>query len=201
MRADSTGTGIGTVQFITMGQVNFAGSTGTVSIYYNPFGSPTKYEMPTFFGAVTGQLKTYMLVNNVNDLGHIAATAATRGSQYALGKDFSAVGFNGFAAGTTFTNGFVFDGHGGLGVNHTISNLTLASASSPVGLFPVLNAGATVRNLNLSNVNIIGDRRPEHHRHRRGNQLRRDCQRPRHQQHGERRNAERHRRRRPGRTA
>ena len=95
-----------------------------------------------------------MLVNNVNDLAHIAATAATRGFQYALGRDFSAVGFNGFAAGTTFTNGFVFDGHGGLGVNHTISNLTLASASSPVGLFPVLNAGATVRNLNLSNVSI-----------------------------------------------
>ena len=58
-----------------MGQVNFAGSTGTVSIYYNPTPAQTnKYQNPTTFGAITGQLKTYMLVNNATDLGLIGAT-------------------------------------------------------------------------------------------------------------------------------
>ena len=152
LRADNAGTGTGTVQLITMGQINFAGSTGAVSIYYNP--SPigvegNKYANPTTFGAVTGQLNTYMLVNNAPDLNLIGATEGTRSAQYALGRNFSATDFNGFAPGTTFTSGFVFDGNGGLGVNYTISNLTISSASNAVGLFPVLGAGATVRNLNL----------------------------------------------------
>ena len=142
-----------------------------------------------------------MLVNNVNDLDLIGATDATRSAQYALGRDFSATDFNGFAPGTTFTSGFVFDGNGGLGVNHTISNLTIASASGAVGLFPVLDAGATVRNLNLSNVSITGTDGPNIVGTVAGNQFRHDHQRPRHQQHGERRRAERHRRRRPRRTA
>ena len=158
LRADNTGSGVGTVQLITLGQINFAGSTGAVSIYYNPSGPENKYENPTTFFGVTGQLKTYMLVNNATDLGLIGASVATRSAQYALGRNFSAGDFEGFNPGfDTFTSGFVFDGNGGLGVNHTIRDLTLASeSSSPVGLFPFLGAGATVRNLNLTDVIIIG---------------------------------------------
>src|SRR5262245_65427123 len=62
--------------------------------------------------------------------------------------------FTGFAPGATFTG--LFDGNGGLGVNYTISDLSLASANSPVALFPFIESGATVRNLNLANVNIAG---------------------------------------------
>jgi hypothetical protein len=54
LRADSTGTGVGTVTFApgtAPGQVNFSQSAGTVSIFYDPtaqnFGS--KYQNPTNF--------------------------------------------------------------------------------------------------------------------------------------------------------
>ena len=54
----------------------------------------------------------------------------------------------------------MFDGYGGVGANHTISDLTLTSAGSAVGLFPVLGTGTTVRNLNLTNVSITGTEVP-----------------------------------------
>ena len=89
------------------------------------------YENPTTFGAVTGQLKTYMLVNNATDLGLIGASEATRSAQYALGRSLQRHRLQRLRPRIdTFTSGFVFDGNGGLGVNYTISNLTLASASS-----------------------------------------------------------------------
>ena len=203
LRADNAGTGTGTVQLITMGQINFAGSTGTVSIYYNPSGPENKYQNPTTFGAITGQLKTYMLVNNASDLGLIGATESTRSAQYALGRDFSASDFNGFNPGSdTFTSGFVFDGNGGLGVNHTISDLTLSSASSsPVGLFPVLGAGATVRNLNLTNVSITGIRLRILSAPSPGSVPARSPTSMSANGVGEQRRAERHHRRRPRRTA
>ena len=47
LRADSAGTGTGTVQLITSGQINFAGSTGTVSIYYNPSRSAQRTNTKT----------------------------------------------------------------------------------------------------------------------------------------------------------
>ncbi|MFL4986367.1 MAG: GLUG motif-containing protein, partial [Xanthobacteraceae bacterium] len=57
-------------------------------------------------------------------------------------------GFNGFAPDTTFTG--TFDGSGGLGQNYTISGLTSS-------LFPIIGAGGIVRNLNLTDVNIISE--------------------------------------------
>jgi hypothetical protein len=92
-----------------------------------------------------------MLVNNASDL-QLVSTAP--GDTYALGTNFSASGFTGFAPATVFTG--VFDGNGGLGVNYTISDLSLGSANSRVALFPSIGSGATVRNLNLANVNITG---------------------------------------------
>ncbi|MGA9516218.1 MAG: ZmpA/ZmpB/ZmpC family metallo-endopeptidase-related protein, partial [Pseudolabrys sp.] len=105
----------------------------------------------------SSQLTAYMLVNNVNDL---QAVSSSLGGTYALGRSFSAAGFTGYAPGTTFTG--LFDGNGGLGAsstisnNYTISDLSLSSSSSPVALFPFVESGATVRNLNLANVNITG---------------------------------------------
>jgi filamentous hemagglutinin family protein len=172
LRADSTGTGSGTVMFLGTGipgRVDYSQSSGTVSIYYNPDQPQvgTKYQNPhpsnflcstSFCGGVfvnpsqPSQLTAYMLVNNASDLQLVSTNL---GGTYALGKSFSAApadGFTGFTPGTIFTG--LFDGNGGLGTNYTISNLTLASANSPVALFPFIENGATVRNLNLANVNI-----------------------------------------------
>ncbi|MFL6822763.1 MAG: S8 family serine peptidase, partial [Xanthobacteraceae bacterium] len=164
LRADSTGTGSGTVLFLGTGipgRVDYSQSAGTVSIYYSPeVGS--KYQTPTTFLCSTSfcggvfvnpnqpsQLTAYMLVNSASDLQLVSTNL---NGTYALGKSFSAAGFTGFAPGAIFTG--LFDGNGGLGTNYTISDLTLVSANSPVALFPFIESGATVRNLNLANVTI-----------------------------------------------
>ena len=43
LRADSEGTGTGTVNILPLARVDFSKSTGTVSIYYNPRGESDKY--------------------------------------------------------------------------------------------------------------------------------------------------------------
>ncbi|NVO13666.1 MAG: S8 family serine peptidase [Rhodoplanes sp.] len=151
IRADNSGTGVGTVNFIYyMGPtVDFSGSTGTVSIYYNPlsYASPSTFTA-NVATAYSGQLTSYMLVNNASDLANISTNLS---GTYALGRDFSAATFAGFSPGTAFSG--TLDGNGGLGVNHTISNLGLAG-SGTFGLFPIITASGTVRNLTLSDVSI-----------------------------------------------
>jgi filamentous hemagglutinin family protein len=105
LRADSTGTGTGTVNFAqgtTPGRVDFLQSSGAVSIYYNPSRPEigTKYQNPknflcssSFCGGVfvndPSQLTAYMLVNTASDL-QIVNTAVTRPNAYALGRDIDA---------------------------------------------------------------------------------------------------------------
>ena len=89
------------------------------------------------------QLTAYMLVNDANDLQLVGTNL---GGTYAVGKSFSASGFNGFGPGATFAG--TFDGNGGISpTNYTISDLSTT-------LFPVIGSGATVRNINLADVNI-----------------------------------------------
>ncbi len=174
LRADNTGTGSGRIHFEWSGhptEIDFSGSTGTMSFYYNPTRnsdceSCIKYQNPTNFTVnvatnAPGQLTAYMLVNNASDLQLIGHDNFTLGQTYALGKSFSAAptdGFTGFLnVGATFTG--VFDGNGGLGTNSTISNLNLTAPSNDsvgnsFGLFPFLTG--TVRNLNLASVTITG---------------------------------------------
>ena len=156
LRADNSGTGIGTVSFATINQINYSGSIGTVSIYYNP----TSYSSPTDFssfvqtnGSAPNQLAAYMLNNTPTDLGNISRNL---NGTYALGKNINATRFTGFSSGTQF-NGLL-DGNGGLGTISTISNLTLSlrHGSDSYGLFPFIGSGGTVRNLDLANVNITG---------------------------------------------
>ena len=159
LRADNTGSGTGTVNFGLLGSVDYRRSTGTVSIYYNPtaVAGGTKYQNPTIFacsGLCLGggvlvnsqqpfQLTSYMLVNNANDLQLVGTNL---GETYAVGTSFSASGFSGFGPGATFAG--TFDGNGGISpTNYTISNLSTT-------LFPVIGSGATVRNINLADVNI-----------------------------------------------
>ena len=182
LRADSTGTGTGTVKFAsypysTPGHVDFSGSTGTVSVFYNPAqpleGPPgqSKYQNPTDFscpspcstGAAGGvllnpnqpsQLTAYMLVNTAADLN---AVRTNQGGAYALALNrptpLDAGSIPNFAPIPDFTG--VFDGQG-----QTIANLTIApnnSTTHDVGLFGVIGASGVVRDLNLANVNVTAN--------------------------------------------
>jgi filamentous hemagglutinin family protein len=170
LRADATGTGNGTVNFAGTGSVNFSGSTGTVSIFYNPSDNPagslvnaTSYTTPfdyspyiTTNSAVPNQLMAYMLVNTVYDLQNIQNNLS---GNYALGTSFDATvtatwnGGTGFAPIGSDSNRFT----GTLnGLGETISNLTINSTS---GLFEVGIFGSTagvVENLNITNATVFG---------------------------------------------
>ena len=175
LRADSTGTGIGTVRFtIPMtnyypaSRVDFSQSTGSVSIFYNPPSGPNKYQNPTIFSCSgtcsTGgvllnsnqpfQLTAYMLVNDSSDLQSVN-TSVSRPNAYALGRDIDAssiANFNPLGNGASAFSTAVFDGQ-----NYTISNLTIApndSTTHNVGLFGVIGPTGVVRNLNLANVDV-----------------------------------------------
>ena len=104
LRADNTGIGIGTVTFVpsvgfdsgpNYGTIDFSGSNGTVSIFYNPAGNDNtkvnaaSYTTPTdFSGNVTGgKLAAYMLVNTVFDLQNVQNNLT---GTYALGRNIDA---------------------------------------------------------------------------------------------------------------
>ncbi|MBU2700962.1 filamentous hemagglutinin family protein [Sporomusaceae bacterium BoRhaA] len=189
LRADNTGTGSGTVNFTDGSSTGHVFTDGAVNIYYNPasYGdSATQTTWDAAAGLLTGpygayvnkadgitannKLRSYMLVNDVNQLQNIGnsstSTYNTTGV-YALGRDIDASvtrtwnNGQGFAPITdgTQNKGFtgIFDGDG-----HTIANLyinsTFTSLSTPltVGLFAKIGQGGTVRNLSLTNVDITG---------------------------------------------
>jgi Subtilase family len=161
LRADSTGTGQGTVVFDHGAHVDYTNSTGTVSIFYNPTGSQTtKYQNPTNYfcppcpggGGVfvnvnqPSQLTAYMLVNTVGDLDAVRTNTA---GTYALGTKIT---FNPDQTLTPIPNFTgLFDGQG-----QTIANLTIASTAQNVGLFSSIGSTGVVRNLNLADVTVIG---------------------------------------------
>lgn len=150
LRADNTGTGIGTVMFpLSETAVDFSNSTGSVSIYFNPSSYTSTIELAGFTSAVNvgsnATLTSYMLVNSVADLTAIEDNPS---GTYALGRDIDATGFAGVPV--NFTG--VLDGWGGIGANRTISNLGKNTSSS--GLFYSIEAGAIVRNLVVADAEI-----------------------------------------------
>lgn len=168
LRADSLGTGVGTVSFLGTGKIDFSQSTGLVSIFYdpsdNPAGSivnPTSYVSPTDYspfvlinGAVPNQLTAYMLVNTVYDLQNIQNNLS---GSYALGKDIHASVTSSWNAGNGFTPigdlhtpfGFIgiLDGQG-----HVIDALTINNAPSYAGLFGIVGTTGLIRGINLTNA-------------------------------------------------
>jgi len=168
LHADSNGTGTYDsygVTFTGSGAINFSGSTGTVSLFYDP----TSYASPTTFttaevnmGSHTANFFPYMLVNTLGQLQTLATqinagTTATNTGDYALGTniDDGNVNFTPIGNSQAQTNAFsgVFNGDG-----YTISNLTINQpGSNYVGLFGTINGGgAIVENLGLVNVTISG---------------------------------------------
>jgi filamentous hemagglutinin family protein len=164
LRADSTGTGVGTVSFGAGIKISTAGA---VSIYYNPVAYMTcvcgnKYEHANDYTSnVTGggTLTAYMLVNTFADLQLIGANTNTLGGTYALSKDINADNMAPIgSAGSPFTG--LLDGQG-----YTIKNGVIAPTAAGVdniGLFGAIGPTGTVRNLNVSdflvkaNPNVTG---------------------------------------------
>jgi len=171
LHADNTGTGVGTVTFNGTGKVDFSGSTGLVSIFYNPADNPsggvvntTSYTSPTDFSShvltnstVPGQLTAYMLVNSVNDLQDVQNNLTVA---YALGRDIDAsetVSWNGGAGFTPLATNVapftgIFDGQG-----HVVDSLTVTSVGDSSGLFGWIGTGGVVRDLGITNVTATGN--------------------------------------------
>ena len=145
LRADNTGTGVGTVTFgSSRDQVS---TSGRVTIFYNPSDNPvnsvvntTSYTSPTDYSVnvTAGTLNAYMLVNTVYDLQNIQNNLI---ADFALGRTINASataeetanGGAGFVPIGENNGGFAgrFNGDG-----YTISGLTIVSAgtSSTLGL-------------------------------------------------------------------
>ena len=167
MRADSTGTGTGT---LVMGpitnptRINWGSSTGAITLYYNPTAFGTQDTFTSGGRIIVGPSSTltqYMLVNSKTDLINIATNLA---GTYALGKNIDASGAAmaplGNISPTQFTG--ILDGYGGIGGAgnfRTISNMTIAptSGTTNVGLFGVIGATGVVRNLIITNASITAD--------------------------------------------
>jgi trimeric autotransporter adhesin len=168
LRADNTGTGVGTVRF---GEGGSIWTRGEVSIFYNPSNpdgasntavNAFSYTTPTDYSQYMrgdGALTAYMLVNTVYDLQNIQNNL---GGDYALGRSIDAsatAGWNGgagFVPIGPFGSGFtgVFDGLG-----HDITGLTIAptfaSREANIGLFGI-NSG-TISHVNLIDVSVTAD--------------------------------------------
>lgn len=170
LRADGTGSGVGTVTFAPGTQVSTA---GTVSLFYNPSVNPagsgvntTSYVNPTedFSAHLNGGGNSvYMLVNSVYDLQNVQNDIF---ANYALGRDIDASetqswnsgqGFNPIAL--RYPNGGVVGFYGQFdGLGHVVSDLYIDRPTTfAVGLFGGLgDPSAVVRNLTLEGASITG---------------------------------------------
>jgi filamentous hemagglutinin family protein len=163
LRADATGAGIGTINFNGSGKVDFSGSTGTVSIFYNPTDNPagsginaTSFTSPFDYspyvimkGGVANQLTAYMLVNSVYDLQNIQNNLF---GNYALGTNINASGISFIPIGNATT---AFQGQF-FGNSNVINNLTIGSPVADVGLFGDVGGLGVLSDVGLTNVSVIG---------------------------------------------
>ena len=181
LRADATGTGVGSVGFggPNGGGINFLNSTGKVTIYYNPAFNPdqgtvntTTYTNPiglTPFNVLTTQgpcplgfsacqERTYMLVNTIYDLQDIKNNLF---GNYALGKDIidasttatwnSGAGFVSIGTNSMPFSG-IFDGQ-----FHTINGLTINQNLYPVGSAGLFaRSSGVIQGVTLTNVSVTG---------------------------------------------
>ena len=155
LRADSGGTGTGTV-FFANGAVNLTGAGSTTSFFYNPaaFGTPTDFSPAVTASSWTG----YQLVNSLADLQNINSFLT---QNFALGKSLDAsatIGWNGGAgfiplgtdaAGAVLNSGAGFTGqlHG---LGNVISGLVVNRPSTYYsGLVGYLGAAGSVSHIGL----------------------------------------------------
>ncbi|WP_323144252.1 YDG domain-containing protein [Massilia phyllosphaerae] len=161
LRADNTGTGIGTVSLNNQSNV-FGNSTGTVKIYYNPssYTSPTDYAVltdvngdPLIRMPDSSKLSTYMYVNVATVIGNktydgnitatITSTSVPRGAPSDATVDTS-------GATATFA-----DKNVGSGKTVTVTGVTLSGSGASKYELNGLQAGTaniTKRDLGLSGI-------------------------------------------------
>jgi subtilisin family serine protease len=174
LRADNTGSGIGTVTFGSANQVNFSSSTGTVAIFYNPTDNPagsvvnvTSYSSPTNYTPYvltkgSNQLTAYMLVSTVYDLQNVQNNHS---GAFALGRNIDASGTANWNAGAGFvpigSSSAPFVGNFN-GNSNTISNLTInlptnAATGDNSGLFGFVGNAGVVQNVGLIGGTVTGE--------------------------------------------
>ncbi len=172
LRADNSGTGVGTVTF---SQNAFLSTSGAVSIFYNPSVNPagseinqSSYVNPTedYSAHVTGggSLTAYMLVNTLNDLENVRNNLT---GTYALGNDIDATATSnwndgagfipiGFYDGESSSDGNAFQGTFN-GQGYTINGIYINNpSSSGSGLFGDTGNSAVVENMTLTGVQVNG---------------------------------------------
>lgn len=170
LRADSTGSGTGTVHFSDSGHIWANG--GSVGIYYNPMSytdTATKSDASgnPYSGSVTlsgsSALTAYMFVNDVNQLQAIDSNLL---GFYALGKNIDASmtatwndgkGFLPIASGASSVFNLVTAFSGILtGQGYRVSDLTI-NRPTDRGLIAVFakNDGF-IREIGLANISIVG---------------------------------------------
>jgi len=171
LRADSLGTGTGTMAFSGNGHVT-VNNGAAVGIYYNPVSytdaatkSDTNGNPYSNFVTLNSSsyLNAYMLVSNVNQLQSMQNNLH---GTYALSKDIDANDTVGWNSGAGFQpiNGFmgIFDGTG-----HVINGLYINRPTTDnVGLFGLTSydssrpnhwdADSTIKNVGIINGTIIG---------------------------------------------
>ena len=180
MRADSGGSGFGTVNFTGGTQVSLP--TGSVDLSYNPAsnrpvanggtnnaagivnatsytGTPPSETWSSFVTA--GALRAWNLVNNVFDLQNINNNLS---ANYSLGANIDASATSGWNSGAGFvplgTNGAggIIGGGNGFtgsfnGAGNTIDSLTInRPTANNVGLFGYVSSGGQIANTGLTNT-------------------------------------------------
>jgi filamentous hemagglutinin family protein len=158
LRADNTGTGIGTVSFEGGATAALSGADSSVRIYYNPVSFGTGESFASVSG---GSVKAYQLVNTLDNLQ--AISSFSRDNNYALGRNIDASATAEWNGGAGFVplfqdletgQGFrgSFDGQG-----FVISNLTINRPSeNNVGLFGRTDFSASLVNIGISGGRVAG---------------------------------------------
>jgi hypothetical protein len=131
-------------------------SGGTVNIAFNSasYATPSQNYTSNVSLLPGGELRQFMKVNTAADLRRIATNLS---ANYVLGRDIDMSGVTDFApighGGGDGASADAFTGRFN-GLGHSISNLTIQSPASYVGLFGALGTSARVSNLSLVNFDV-----------------------------------------------
>jgi len=158
LKADNTGTGIGTIAFSGItSQINMSGG-GAVNLYYNPSIFPTPTNFSSNVTTSGGTIFTpYMLVNTLTNLQNMNNNLT---GNYALGTNIDASATSEWNAGAGFvpisTSAANFTGQFD-GQSHIIDRLTIfLPLADSVGLFGYVNSSGMIQNIGLTNMTITG---------------------------------------------
>jgi filamentous hemagglutinin family protein len=153
-RADFSQSGVGTIIFAGGALIN--APAGTVNFYYNPavFATPDPFPQVT-----AATFNPYMLVNNATQMQNLNLNLA---GFYALNNNidlssignFQSIGGEGNPAFTGKFTGAVYQSDSNVLTQYSISNLSISSPLTEIGLFGLINATAVISDVALINANV-----------------------------------------------